>query len=116
MVKIASVTNKLSKVITEKWQFFKKRCTESFEKNFYHHFQVGEVIFGGEDREDQRNVSGSGFSQQPGIFQAQKGGASFPENGLNVNKLSDPIKQEFTENFTELKKKKSELFCLKPVA
>ena len=109
MVKIASVTNKLSKVITEKWQFFKKRCAESFEKNFYHHFQVGEVIFGGEDREDQRNVSGSGFSQQPGIFQAQKGGASFPENRLNVNKLSDPIKQEFTENFTELKKKKSEL-------
>ena len=121
MVNFKNFASKIATILIEKCEVIrdKVRCeNHSLEKKFCHRPQLNESIIGVEEKRGKNvspaeeagisQVHGSGISQVhgSGISQAQGGGVIYPESEDNVNTLSDSDRKEFTENITDLRKKK----------
>ena len=113
MVNFKNFASKIATILIEKCEVIrdKVRCeNHSLEKKFCHRPQLNESIIGVEEKRG-KNVSPAeeaGISQVhgSGISQAQGAGVIYPESEDNVNTLSDSDRKEFTENITDLRKKK----------
>ena len=114
MMNFKNFASKLATIVKEKCENirYKVKCENySLEKKFLCRPQLNEAILGCEEKREPENVSQVkevGISQVhgSGISQAQGGGVTHPESGGNVNTLSDSDRKEFTENITDLRKRK----------
>ena len=115
MMNFKNFASKIATIVKEKCENIrdKVKCEDySLEKKILCRPQLkGEAILGCEEKRDPENVSQvkeAGISQVhgSGISQAQGGGVTHPESGGNVNTLSDSDRKEFTENVTDLRKRK----------